>query len=734
MINRKACFFTVVFLFLVSTTGITVAEEINIPYPSYIYDFWGNPVPAPRPYHPEKEFTGTDLGIDSLSEPRDLFISQDEFVYIADSGNDRIIRLTPEWSVDQVFTDYKWENKNISFDSPRGVHVDQQGNIYIADRGNRRIVILDNSGDLQQVIEGSNIDIAGINGDNFRFRPDKIVVDSVGRIYVNDKEIFDGILKFDSEGLFMGFIGAPEIHRDLFAYLWRRFSPRERRERMRLQLPTDYSNLALGKNDFIYATVARGKVAQKEAVRRLNPAGKDTLHRRGFHPPVGDYGAALEDPTDDQNNLPPSRFIDLTIQKNSIYSVLDQRRGRIFTYDDQGNLLYIFGGEGRKRGAFRRPVALDNKGDKLVVLDALDNNLTVFYPTLYRDYIHQAIDYYENGHFELSVQSWRKILQLNSNFDLAYTGMGRGLLHSGDYAAAKENFRQGQNRKDYSRAFNAYRREQIKENFALVIILLMGVTLFLILMFRFTLNEKIGIKIDRLNDYILKQMEQNSTRKNIFFRFGVWLFNLVWSSLQGLADALHIIFHPFSGFWDLKNDRQGNIPAGTILLGLVVLTYIYMRQYTGFVFNYRDLTRLNAIVEALSILLPFLLWCIVNWSLTTLMEGKGTFKDIYLMSAYSLTPLILINLPLTVVSNFLTGKEGSFYYFFLVLAITWFLCLLFFGNLTIHQYDLVKTMLVSVFILMGIILCMFMGLLFFNLVEQVLGFVSEIYIEVIYRL
>ena len=154
----------------------------------------------------------------------------------------------------------------------------------------------------------------------------------------------------------------------------------------------------------------------------------------------------------------------------------------------------------------------------------------------------------------------------------------------------------------------------------------------------------------------------------------------------------------------------------------------------GFIFNSNDLAKINILLEFCSVLIPFMLWVIVNWSLTTLMEGKGTFKDIYIASAYAFTPIILINIPITIVSNYLIAEEGVLVFSFIAISLLWALFLLFFGTMTIHQYDSGKNILVSVLVILGIAFTMFIGVLFFNLGEQVIRFVSEIYNEVFLRL
>src|SRR5690606_2003486 len=122
-----------------------------------------------------------------------------------------------------------------------------------------------------------------------------------------------------------------------------------------------------------------------------------------------------------------------------------------------------------------------------------------------------------------------------------------------------------------------------------------------------------------------------------------------------------------------------SLPASLIILFLVVATYVASRQYTGFIFNTADLTRINLLMEFASVLVPFLLWCTVNWALTTLMDGKGTFLDIVSATSVALLPMVLIPAPLIVVSNYITAEEGTFYYFFQVLAMLWSAILIVFG-------------------------------------------------------
>ncbi|AOZ92026.1 Yip1 family protein [Paenibacillus crassostreae] len=196
---------------------------------------------------------------------------------------------------------------------------------------------------------------------------------------------------------------------------------------------------------------------------------------------------------------------------------------------------------------------------------------------------------------------------------------------------------------------------------------------------------------------------------------------------------LHLIVHPYDGFWDLKYEGKGRIKVALAILLLVVITMIVQKQYAGFLVNFNDPRYLNSLDELKYIVLPFFLWCISNWSITTLMEGEGKFKEIVMATAYSLIPLVLIYVPTIIVSNFMASEETVFYYLLNVIASIWFLYLLFVGTMTMHQYTAKKTittMLLTI-VVMGIIV--FLGTLMFSLVQQIFDFIHNVYKEIIFR-
>ncbi|WP_337035340.1 YIP1 family protein [Paenibacillus illinoisensis] len=196
---------------------------------------------------------------------------------------------------------------------------------------------------------------------------------------------------------------------------------------------------------------------------------------------------------------------------------------------------------------------------------------------------------------------------------------------------------------------------------------------------------------------------------------------------------LHLIFHPIDAYWDLKSDNRGRMLVAFLALALTIIMMTLQKQYAGFLVNFTDPRTINSIVEIATVAVPFFLWCIANWSVTTLMEGEGKFREIFLATGYSLIPVILIYAPMIVISRFMVQEETAFYYLFNSLAFFWFLLLLFIGTMTVHQYTVFKTIITMLLtlIVMGIIV--FLGALVFSMLQQLYEFGYNIYRELIFR-
>lgn len=195
----------------------------------------------------------------------------------------------------------------------------------------------------------------------------------------------------------------------------------------------------------------------------------------------------------------------------------------------------------------------------------------------------------------------------------------------------------------------------------------------------------------------------------------------------------YLTVRPFSAFWDLKFEGRGKARVAAVILILLVLNVTLQKQYGGFLVNFADPRYLNSLEDIAYTILPFFLFCIANWAITTLMDGEGKFSQIVLSTAYALTPLVVINLPLTFISRFITQEEVAFYLLFNGIASVWFLFLLFVGNMTVHQYTASKTVITLLLTVIAMGIAVFLGTLAFSMGMQIYWFIVDVYRELIFR-
>jgi len=449
---------SIILIIIVLATAVSFAAfaDDSVPYDTYVYDFWEYIVFTPAPYIPGETISGISLGIGAFSDPQGIFVAHDSTVYVADTGNNRIVVLEPDLhTVRDVITTFNNDGRADSFDRPRGVAVTTDNIIYVADTENRRVIALDGH-DVIKTIANPESELLG---DNFDFVPLKVTVDFAGRVFVIARNMFQGIMTFNAEGDFIGFYGTINVSITLWQRFWRALSTQEQRARQVLFIATEFTGLDVDPAGFVYASnIDRDG---EQAVRRLNPNGEDVL-RKGINENVG--GDLLTWTASPSPFSGPSNIIDVTYRGNGMYSLLDSRRGRIFTYDYEGNLLYIFGGIGQMAGTFRQPTAIAAQDNRVLALDAIRNEIITFDQTLYGELINKAVSLRYDGDEAKAVETWREVLKLNENFELANAGIGKAYLTAGDNDMAMYYLRLGMDRENYSIAFRRWRNDILKEN------------------------------------------------------------------------------------------------------------------------------------------------------------------------------------------------------------------------------------------------------------------------------
>ncbi|MBE6975019.1 MAG: YIP1 family protein [Ruminococcaceae bacterium] len=204
--------------------------------------------------------------------------------------------------------------------------------------------------------------------------------------------------------------------------------------------------------------------------------------------------------------------------------------------------------------------------------------------------------------------------------------------------------------------------------------------------------------------------------------------------LQDLKFAFHILFHPFNGFWDMKHEKKGRLWLALLFVFLYGVTNVIRAEVTGFLFNETKFQMVDLLFELEKVGVLFILVCTANWSVTTLMDGEGTFKDIVMVFGYSCLPMILIQIPAAFLSNLASYSESAYIGILNVGAVVWFLFLLYFGIMTVHQYSLSKMFVTALLTVAAAAVLVFVYLLFFSLLTQMGTFLATLYKELAFRL
>lgn len=204
--------------------------------------------------------------------------------------------------------------------------------------------------------------------------------------------------------------------------------------------------------------------------------------------------------------------------------------------------------------------------------------------------------------------------------------------------------------------------------------------------------------------------------------------------VASLKYAFYVMTHPFDGFWDLIHEKRGTMAAAHTFLVLFLFTRIIKLLYTSFQFISAPIQYINVFEQCASLLLPFLILCLANWSMTTLFDGKGRFKDIYMGMCYALVPYTLIQLPLVLISNMITFEEASFYTVLMSFSIVWCVFLVFIGLMEIHDYGPGKTFIFLFVTVFGALVIIFLILVFFSLLNDALSYFISLYREIVFRM
>jgi len=704
--------FVRIFCVLAALLMVLPYGVMAISYQTYTYSIDGTQLSSPHAYTPNIQIDSTYMNLpETLNTPDDLVVDSQGNVYIADSGNSCIYALDSNFKFRfKISTFLNSNGINDSLAGCKGCFVTDKY-IYVADTNKNRIVIFDLKGQYVRHLEEPESDIFE---DNAIYKPIALAVDASERIYVVSSTTYQGIISLDANGQFLSFVGAQQVTYSVWDIFWRQFQTAKQRALSVKLIPTEYNNITIDDSGFIYCTTSSIDAGAQQAaimnksgtyapVKRYNASGSDILGRNGFFGPGGEVQINNDTTLSDKTGA--SKIIDVALGPAGSWSIIDVTRSKIYTYDQYGQLLFIFGDTGAMLGNIQKMTAFTYQGTNLLVMDGTAKCITVYTRTDYGDTLIKALQNEIDRNYEAAVDDYKDILQRNSNFDAAYIGIGKALYRQGQYEESMKMFSSAYETENYSKAFKELRQEWANKYFIVIPIVIIVVLFVVVKFFGYA---------GKVNKVTALKQGKKTFKEEILFAF-------------------HLIFHPFDGFWDLKHEKRGSMRGAIFYLVLGLITVCYQSVGRSYIFNPRA-SYASMFTTCISLLVPLVLWVVGNWCLTTLFDGEGSLKDIFIATCYSIVPLILLIIPATAITNVLTLSEATIYNMLVSVAWVWTGILLFFGTMVTHDYSLMKNIITCLGTIVAMAFIMFCGVLFSTLLVKMVNFVSGIVTEISYRL
>ena len=686
----------------IDTAAETVSTSDRAPYASCTY--WtelssetSRKVVSMKPlYEVDRVINSSDMSAVNMADMEDIYCSAGGYIYILDSKIPAIVVLDSDYKYVRTITELKKaDGESVSFQGATGLFVTQEEQIYICGTESACVWVTDETGTILDVLTLPDSDIIP---ENFNYAPIKVAVDEKGYVYVLSDGSYYGAILYSPNNEFLGFYGANTVAStasQVFQNIWNRLFVNDVKKAASVKsLPYQFTDLDVGKDNFIYTATGMTTADATGQIKILNPAGKDVSGAENVNfsdTEVIQYA---------ENMWLPQDLSELAADGDFIY-VLDSKNGKIYLYDIESNLLGAFGGGttyGDVQGTFKNPIAIALNGEDVLVCDKAKCSVTVYGITEYGVLVKDCQSKILNSRYAEAKEGWEEVLRQDSNSQLAYRGLGKAYFREGDYQTSMEYAKIGADRETYSESYKYVRKEIISKNFFWafpLVILLIG-----LLVGSFFYIKKKEIQLIK-NDAIRH-----------------WLSSLV---------------HPFDAFRAIRENGKGSVALGTVLVAALYISSVLKSTKGGFIYTYFDTANFNALFVLVQTVGIVLLWTVVNWAVCTLLSGIGKMKQIYIVITYSLTPLIISNVLYLIFTNVLYENEAEF--LGIMVAIFWIytLFMLMAGSIKIHDIGFGRFAATSLLTVLGIGIVIFLIFLLFLLVQQVGSFLLTIFYEIIYR-
>ena len=661
-------------LCLVMMAGMTVSAET--PYKTYTIDGYGYVLETQSAYNPLAAIT--KVGETAFVSPMDMAIGKEGNLYIADAGAHVILICSREG--EQVGS----IGEGI-LQTPTGVYVTEDGTVYVADKDAKKVFVFDAQGNV--TAEYGKPD-SPIYGNSMDFKPTKVVANKTGTMYIICEGNMNGIVQLSpvEGGSFLGYFGTNYTSLSPFQMIQRVILTDAQRAQMLSNIPSTPTNLHIDDTGLIY-TVTQGD--KDTSLKKLNIAGKNLLDSDPYY---ADLPAAVT--TGNYNNI-----------------LVADSDGYIYEYNEDGELLFMFGGrdDGRQRVGLCNKVeaiAVD-EDDRIYLLDSDKKQIHIFEPTEFTNLLHESLYLFSKGQYTQSKEPLSKVLQMNSMFDYANQAMGHAYLQEENYEQALKYFRLAKSFEGYSDAFWEVRNIWIR-NYLVAAVLAIAAVIVLIR----------GCK----SLYRKKYADHPATQTGE---------HILWGQLRY---SLYFMRHPMDGCYGVKKEGKNSWWCANILLGTFILISILEKYCSGFLVKTVWEGRYDLITDIGKVLVIFIGLTACNYLVVTINEGEGFFKDLYCAYAYCLTPYIVIKPFVILLSNVLTYNEVFLITFANIIVWTWVVILILLTLKEINNFTVGETAKALAITAFTVLILTLLVCIIYVLFSQVIDFVITVVREVVYRI
>ena len=664
----------VMLLCLVMMAGMTASAET--PYKTYTIDGYGYVLETQSAYNPLAAIT--KVGETAFVSPMDMAIGKEGNLYIADAGAHVILICSREG--EQVGS----IGEGI-LQTPTGVYVTEDGTVYVADKDAKKVFVFDAQGNV--TAEYGKPD-SPIYGNSMDFKPTKVVANKTGTMYIMCEGNMNGIVQLSpvEGGSFLGYFGTNYTSLSPFQMIQRVILTDAQRAQMLSNIPSTPTNLHIDDTGLIY-TVTQGD--KDTSLKKLNIAGKNLLDSDPYY---ADLPAAVT--TGNYNNI-----------------LVADSDGYIYEYNEDGELLFMFGGrdDGRQRVGLCNKVeaiAVD-EDDRIYLLDSDKKQIHIFEPTEFTNLLHESLYLFSKGQYTQSKEPLSKVLQMNSMFDYANQAMGHAYLQEENYEQALKYFRLAKSFEGYSDAFWEVRNIWIR-NYLVAAVLAITAVVVLI---------RGGKSL-----YRKKYADHPATQTGE---------HILWGQLRY---SLYFMRHPMDGCYGVKKEGKNSWWCANILLGTFILISILEKYCSGFLVKTVREGRYDLITDIGKVLVIFIGLTACNYLVVTINEGEGFFKDLYCAYAYCLTPYIVIKPFVILLSNVLTYNEVFLITFANIIVWTWVVILILLTLKEINNFTVGETAKALAITAFTVLILTLLVCIIYVLFSQVIDFVITVVREVVYRI